>query len=413
MKNILLSFLLILLFNSSKAGQQVNFTGSLFYNSSNHTITVQLLITNTSTNGSSGCGNQNLDLAVIRFGLQWNSQLLTLQSWNFLPAAGTGLDALEYFTGGNGTADDIPDATVSGTRTIGSKTFSTLDYTRSTNLCDNTIHLGCEETFVLFQVVFSIPADSAGKYDYTHPNDNTGYPNYIAEFNDGTSAPSNSFKQILFVANRPYDTPGNSCPAGSTVGNNVSNVPNDAKSNVFVNTQSPLPVQLINFSVVRNNGNVVLSWQSVVNAAIATYEIQKRTTGGFNTLAFVPPGVSEEYQYIDKETTRSETVYYRVKLKTNNGQILYSEIRSINLLRRFEMLVYPNPNTGSFNVLLPDSKGNISADLIDFSGKVVKKWMNIKANQTLYVTGINKGVYTFKINCKETGETTFQKITIQ
>lgn len=415
---LLVVLLLIVFLSKVWSGQQINFTGSLFYNSTNSTITVQLWITNTSTGGS-GCGNQNLDLAVIRFGLQWNRQVLTLQSWNFFPS-GSGLDSTEYFTGGNGTSDDIPDLTTKGLRNLTTKADSTIDFIRSTNLCNNTVHLACDATVLLFQAVFYIDPSLAGNYDYTHPNDNTNYPTYIAEFNNGTSAPSNSSKEILFIANRPYDTPGNDCPAGSTVGNNVSNVPDDNADDVFVNTQAPLAVNLLSFNIQRMNNGVILDWITTSETNNKGFEIQRRIDRYFEPIGFVNSkgniGYSTNnlrYQYNDVSLSKNEGAYYRIKMLGFNNKASYSEIKYISgNAKSLQVMLYPNPAAGFINVILP---GNILNDIdisvVDMSGRVIRTYKQLKGG-TFVITGLNKGFYLLKIQSKYMGQIDSQRFTI-
>lgn len=416
-------FFIVVLINmistaSAWGGQQINFTGSLFYNSTNSTITVQLWITNTSTGGS-GCGNQNLDLAVIRFGLQWNKDLLTLQSWNFFPP-GSGLDSSEYFTGGNGTADDIPDANARGTRVISSKTDSTIDFTRSTNLCSNTIHLACEATALLFQAVFYIDPNTAKNYDYTHPNDNTNYPTYIAEFNNGTSAPSNSSKEILLIANRPYDTPGNDCPDGSTVGNNVSNVPDDKADDVFVNTQAPLVVNLLSFQAQRKNNMVILSWITTSESNIKGFEIQRKSDRAFETIGFISSkgniGNSNKelnYEYIDAARNEKLGAYYRIKEVGLNNTESYSDIKLVRGIgKSLQVLVYPNPASDIINVVLPEINYNdFEIEIADMSGKIIKTYKELNSVRFV-IAGLPKGLYLIKVSSKSSGLADTQKITV-
>lgn len=422
MKRILLSLsLIILLAIKANAGNQINFSGTLFYNSTNNTITVQYYITNTSTNGSGGgCGNSNINVAVIYFGLQWNSSVVTLSSWNFFPS-GKGLDSTEYFDGGPGTADDIPDATVSGTRTVnpGSKSFSTLNFTRSTNLCDNTIVLACNQTVLLFQAVFTIPPALAGTYDYTHPNDNTNYPNYIAEFNDGTSNTSNAYKEILFISTRPFDSPGSSCPPGTALGNNVNNLPDDVAADVFVNTNGAiLPVNIEYFEAYKQNNKVSLNWATSSELANRGFEVQRKTGNTFETIGFVPAksdgGYSNgnlTYNFIDPSANNG-TTYYRLKQLSYLSKETYSEIKAIGNQRQLQVLVYPNPSNGKLNIVLPQGNGTTDINMIDFSGKLIRSWNGIKTSN-LQLTGLQRGIYTLLISSRETGEKVAQKITVQ
>ena len=42
------------------------------------------------------------------------------------------------------------------------------------------------------------------------------------------------------------------------------------------------------------------------------------------------------------------------------------------------ILIYPNPSKGNTNVILPANEGSFEITLIDYTGKLIKKWSNIK-----------------------------------
>ena len=409
----------------ANAGQQINFTGSLFYNSTNNTITVQYWITNTSTTASGGgCGNNNVNIAVLNLGLQWNPAVVTLSSWSFMPP-GKGLDSSDYFDGNaSSTADDIPDATIRGIRAInpGGKTDSTIDFIRSTNWCDNTIYLTCNQTALLFQAVFTIsPALAASNYyDFTHPNDNTNYPNFIAEFNNGTSNTSNVYKEILFISNRPFDEPGSNCPPGTALGNNVNNLPDDNAPDVFVNTQAPLPVSLLYFEAFKQNNKNILQWQTATELNAKGFEIQRKLNGSFETIGYVPSqstgGYSENmlnYNFTDPDVQAGGTVYYRLHQVNYLAKDSYSEIKAIRNNSKFlQVLIYPNPSNGNINIVLPDGNGTTDIKMIDFSGKLIKTWTGYKI-PNIQLSALPKGIYTLLISNRESGEKVTSKITVQ
>ena len=412
MKKVLLSLLLLASVIFAKAGQQINYEGHLFYNSITHQITVELWIINT----TNPCGNGNVNLAALFFGLQWNPNTVTLQSWQFIPP-GKGLDSSDYFQGGNSPG---PDTTVYGTRTIStySKTDSTIDFTRSTNYCHNTIYLTCGIPIPLFQATFYIDPAIAANYNWTTPSDNT----YIAEFNNGTAAPTSNYKDILFIASRPFDQAGNgnvNCPDGSTVPG-INNLPDDKAPDIFYNTNAPLPVKLISFEAYKQNNKNILQWQTATELNTKGFEIQRRINGGFETIGYIPSqsvgGYSENvlsYNFTDPVLSTEGTAYYRLRqvnyLAKDNS---YSEIKAVRNSKMLQVLVYPNPSNGKINIILPEVNGIMDINMIDFSGKLIRTWTGYKI-PNIELSGLQKGIYTLLISNRETGEKVAQKITVE
>ncbi len=59
--------------------------------------------------------------------------------------------------------------------------------------------------------------------------------------------------------------------------------------------------------------------------------------------------------------------------------------------------VYPNPNSGSINVVIHDVSGNYSFEVLDLSGRVVYKTTLSKAENALSIKELANGMYTYKI----------------
>ena len=431
MKKILLSVSLLLTICFVKANQQLNYSATLFYNNTNGTIEVTLWVQNSTQPSGSGCGTNKLYLAGIDFTLEYNPSILSLQSWTMLPS-GQQLDYPgDYFNG----SQPVPDNTIYSTRDLSStysgRNDSTIEFIRTTNLCANTIFLDCQTSYPVFKAVFYInPALIPNPYDATHPNDATNYPNYIAEFsgyyttgpdNGQIMPPSNSNKQLLFniPPNNALKSAGSTCTT-TTVGNNIPSINDDPSiPDVFYSTNAPLPVTLISFEAFKQNNKSILQWQTATEINNQGFEIQRKTSGKFEKIGFIPSKSENgnsfanlSYEFTDAGLPANATIYYRVKQVGLDKSESYSEIKAIrNNVKSLQVLVYPNPNNGTTNIVLPGDSKNINISLMDYSGKLIRTWNNL-SSQALVIKDMKKGFYLLQVSNPQTGELASQKITV-
>lgn len=391
------------------AQQQTNFYATLFYNSTNNTITTTYYINNTDN------GNCKMKVAVLPLEMQWNPAVLTLQSFTFIPS---GQD-LDIWGEENSSKPDVNSSLSPKTVTVNSvtKTFNRTFYRRSTNLCDNTLDLPCGAYLPVFQAVFTISPALASTYNYTDPSATT----YIGEFiGNSSGTPSNEYKELTYVANRLFDQAGSdgTCPAGGTVGQ-INNVPNAQGGEIFVNPQSPLPVVLKSFDVTKMNNKVQLSWETASEISNTGFEVERKTGAGFEKIGFVPSkaingnsGIQLDYDFTDAAANSNSVIFYRLKLVGYAGKNAYSDVKAVSNQKFLQVMIYPNPSNGKVNVVLPGANTTVDINMIDFSGRLVQSWRGYKGpNVTL--NGLQRGIYTLMITDRQSGEKVSQKITVQ
>ncbi|MBI2730902.1 MAG: T9SS type A sorting domain-containing protein [Sphingobacteriales bacterium] len=405
MKKYLLVTSLLLLSFLTKA--QINFAATLFYNSTsspNPTITVSYYIQNPSG------ANPNIDIAAISFSIQYSSKV-SVKSTTFLPGGnGTYLDAADYIAG-------YQDATTTSTRTAFSntKSYTVLNYVRSTNLCSNLISVPNNSFIPIYQIVFEITAANAASYDFVTSTNS----NYIGEFNSGISDPTNTSKEILIVPSAQFDQAGNSqsCKDDKFSLTGISDLPTP---NQFYNTNAPLSVKWLSFDVVKQNGNKAsIIWQTASETNNKGFEIQRKTNGQFENIGYVSSSAINgnssrtlAYGFTDNNLPENVTAYYRIKQIGLEKSETYSEIKAIkNNSKSLQILVYPNPNNGNVNVILPGNIKDVSIILLDYSGKQIRKWDNL-ISPALKLSNLTKGVYLLQVYNSQTGEKSVEKITV-
>jgi hypothetical protein len=92
-----------------------------------------------------------------------------------------------------------------------------------------------------------------------------------------------------------------------------------------------LPVTFGNINVANNNGVRIISWNTLVEINIESYEVERSVDGiSFISIGKVAAkGNKADYQFDDNYNFNSKTLYYRIKANNNNGSIEYSTVKNI------------------------------------------------------------------------------------
>lgn len=399
---------------------QVNFITTVFYNSSNNTISVQVGLRRENPQNCAGI----IAIAEVDFEMQWSADVRLQSSW-FIPTDGK-LDASDYLSGGsadNGLPDPFPGTNGTRPNTIGTETYQTFAFHRSTNLCANTIQIECGQIAPLFYASFelTVPANF-NQYSFIYDNANgANNSNYIVEFNDDNAAPSNTNKEILFVTSKTKslsDLSGNSCNADGTIKN--TNTAALVGSPAYTNTYGAILPAIINlFDVKKQGTQTILNWSTSVEELNKGFEIQRKVNSHFETIGFMnskaTQGFSSQllnYSFTDDEQFPAKTVYYRLKLIGFNGQEAYSEVRVMRNAGKLQTLIYPNPSAGDLQVVLPQNTGINMIELTDYSGKRIRVWEKYNS-PVLNISNLPKGLFIFTITNLQTSERTVEKIIVQ
>lgn len=403
-KPLLFLVCLLVTFCATRAQSLINYSATLFYNSINNTVQVTLFVQN--TNNGNGVW---VDLAAIQFSLRYNSTNFSLTSYGMIPA-GSGLDAA-----GDSNLDQ-PDATNTTTVTIGGKTYTSLNITRSTNICNNVLRLAPNSaTYPVFVANFNVlVASPTLYYDFTTPANN----DYPAEFQVAAS-PTSAKKDILMFASSSYDQNGNnnSCTDGNIKLKPLTDDPGTPTQ--FYNANGPLPVKWLSFDVIKQNNKAQLVWQTSLELNNRGFEVQRKINNRFEKIGFVSSkalngnsAADLNYEFTDADLPANATSYYRIKQDGYDKPESYSEIKLIRTnVKSLQVLIYPNPAHDVINVIIPGSNGIIDIKLVDFSGRLIKTITNNKV-QNLHIKGLRTGIYSIQITNRETGETTSQKLTV-
>lgn len=163
---------------------------------------------------------------------------------------------------------------------------------------------------------------------------------------------------------------------------------------------TPLPVEILNFSGEKVADNVMLSWKTQNEINVSHYEIERSANGNhFEKIGTTASktNLQNEYTYYDAIENVVPYFYYRLKSIDLDNGTNYSNIIKIALGAQNENIVIsPNPFT---DVLYIETKSNIqSVSIWDMTGKKVYYQNNLD-NKTLHFdTPFPKGTYIIQIN---------------
>ncbi len=127
-----------------------------------------------------------------------------------------------------------------------------------------------------------------------------------------------------------------------------------------------LPVEWLDFNVVKNNNDAIISWSTFENNNKG-FEIQRSTNGiDFKSIDFVNSLANQSVnQYLKTDfEPGNEVFYYRIAQIDLDGKISFSQIKSVNFKENlpFSIDLYPNPAQYHTQILIQSNKPSIEGE---------------------------------------------------
>jgi hypothetical protein len=186
----------------------------------------------------------------------------------------------------------------------------------------------------------------------------------------------------------------------------------------LANSCATLPVSMKSFNVKKQTGKVSLTWETADESNNKGFDVQRRLNNGqYETVAFVPAkainGGGATYSYDDQSLLPDGSIYYRLRQVDNDEQSRYSDIRMIhNNTKKLNVSVYPNPSNGAATLILPEAAGSMDITIEDYTGRTVQRWTSYNSNN-LQINQLRPGIYMIRVQSKESGEQTVQRLMVQ
>ena len=169
-----------------------------------------------------------------------------------------------------------------------------------------------------------------------------------------------------------------------------------------------LALDIVNFAVNKSEENFAkINWDTQNETAGKTYDIEESTDRKtFHAIGSTPSIINNDnsnssyvYNYAIPSDI-SGKLYFRLKEISANGNISYSEIKSIEIDNKNEAYVYPNPANNFINVATGQlATANWQADIFAANGQLVQKNFLGKchAAQIIFIHVLPKGSYFLRL----------------
>ncbi|PZF71350.1 T9SS type A sorting domain-containing protein [Taibaiella soli] len=161
----------------------------------------------------------------------------------------------------------------------------------------------------------------------------------------------------------------------------------------------PLPLRIVSFDAVNAGNYNKLNWVTADEVGVSHFEVERSIDGNnWNLLTAMsiasPNGnTTHNYDYTDKAPSNGSN-FYRLKIVDNNGQYVYSEVRTVKNNGLSGMQLYPNPAGAVVTVTLSeDVKDGVNLSVYNSVGKLISK-QQLTSRQTVISTAqYPPGVY--------------------
>lgn len=171
--------------------------------------------------------------------------------------------------------------------------------------------------------------------------------------------------------------------------------------------QSVLPAELIDFEVKIKKNDVYLNWESESEENLATYVVERSTPDSqwraVAELAAKNIATGAAYETVDTGVPTNTDLLYRLKMIDTDGTFSYSEVRKVRVEDRSTgFRVYPNPNSGIFQVLINSNEHSGPVITIqDLLGRKINvRKVEVQSGQSdlqFDFSDLKKGVYFLQI----------------
>lgn len=223
---------------------------------------------------------------------------------------------------------------------------------------------------------------------------------WIGDSEGTTIVDGNSIYEICFTAigqngtNTIVELTANPMPIEIVQKDEIELIPTFEAATVTINM--PLDVFLLTFDAVAHLTEIELTWQTVDELNLASYELQKSKNGqDFTKLTWQEAG-KPTYHYQDSDVQANTMYYYRLKMQNQDGTFEYSPVRSAQIKKNTHFQLYPNPTTGNMTLKMQE-RSTETGQLYIYNnlGQVVwQQSISRETNQVdLDVVSLSAGVY--------------------
>jgi hypothetical protein len=173
-----------------------------------------------------------------------------------------------------------------------------------------------------------------------------------------------------------------------------------------IDCSSTLPLKLLEFNGERvESSSIKLLWETVneINSSGFWIERSLGNTAIFSSVAFIKSkggNFLERYDYTETNNYEGAS-FYRLRQVDLDGHFNISKIISIKGILSNKTIVFPNPNSGTFTIIIPGRANKpVSVELIGMDGSHVfsKTLIPYQGRLEVRVDGLlSSGIYIIKL----------------
>ena len=162
-----------------------------------------------------------------------------------------------------------------------------------------------------------------------------------------------------------------------------------------------LPIEMEKFGCTPSNGGMLVNWITASESRSSHFTIERSYDGiQYIPIAKLPAaGTSKsrkEYSYLDKDA-RSGNNYYRLVETDLDGHSDSFEITECELSNTSGISMYPNPNTGTFELMIETDIVNGELKVTNALGKIVSVQKIVRGSNKVNLSGLSKGIYQYSV----------------
>jgi ELWxxDGT repeat protein len=175
---------------------------------------------------------------------------------------------------------------------------------------------------------------------------------------------------------------------------------------IYVTTQSLLPVSLLSFKGHWQGENAFLQWATINEQRNNYFNVQRSYNGvDFTTISkvFAKAGTKEnDYNYTDANFNAAVTgkLYYRLQQVDVDGKFNYSNTIVLDVTTGSRLKISPNPAVNFAYLYSTVNMPNALIQLVDINGRIIysaKQNIPAGSNVTIPLQGYAKGMYTITV----------------
>ncbi|MBS1744053.1 MAG: fibronectin type III domain-containing protein [Bacteroidetes bacterium] len=171
--------------------------------------------------------------------------------------------------------------------------------------------------------------------------------------------------------------------------------------NFSATTLGTVPVQLLSFTSLQQNSNVLLKWESSGETGVKEYVIERSNDAiHFITISTIKAtgssGTVKHYETTDEHPNNGIN-FYRLKIVDHDGRFEYGSVRKIVMVTPKMRFVSGNMVSGTISIEVDNDAINKRWEILNSAGQLVKTAVVTGSRITITLTELSDGYYWIRL----------------